>query len=115
MVTKANQPNKRWAEYDKVKCNCGHYPKDHFNREGVCSKCGCTWYYPNDKFIRTFSDKDKRETYEKQNGICTFCKKYFEISEMEADHITPWSKGGKTITENCQMLCLSCNRTKGAK
>ncbi len=25
---------------------------------------------------------------------------------MEADHITPWSKGGKTIAENCQMLCL---------
>jgi len=31
---------------------------------------------------------------------------------MEADHITPWSKGGKTIAENCQMLCVDCNRRK---
>ena len=35
-------------------------------------------------------------------------------SEMEADHITPWSKGGKTNAANCQMLCLEDNRRKGA-
>ena len=34
-----------------VKCNCGHYKKDHYRGEGQCSKCGCTWYYPNDKWI----------------------------------------------------------------
>jgi 5-methylcytosine-specific restriction endonuclease McrA len=33
---------------------------------------------------------------------------------MEADHITPWSKGGKTTVENCQLLCLDCNRRKSA-
>jgi len=27
-------------------------------------------------------------------------------------HITPWSKGGKTVVNNCQMLCRECNRTK---
>ena len=32
-------------------------------------------------------------------------KKLFDIDEMEADHITAWSKGGKTVLENCQMLC----------
>ena len=32
---------------------------------------------------------------------------------MEADHITPWSKGGKTEAANCQMLCLADNRQKG--
>ena len=31
---------------------------------------------------------------------------------MEADHITPWHEGGKTIEENCQMLCKDCNRRK---
>ena len=31
---------------------------------------------------------------------------------MQADHIKPWSKGGKTIAENCQMLCAKCNREK---
>ena len=35
-------------------------------------------------------------------------------NQMQADHITPWSKGGKTIAENCQMLCADCNRRKGA-
>ncbi|MCE2490565.1 MAG: HNH endonuclease [Anaerolineae bacterium] len=34
---------------------------------------------------------------------------------MEADHITPWSEGGKTIEENCQMLCRKCNREKASK
>ena len=33
---------------------------------------------------------------------------------MEADHTTPWSKGGKTDAANCQMLCLEHNRRKGA-
>jgi len=65
--------------------------------------------------IRSFSDRQKRETYERQQGICTHCKEYFTIDNMEADHITPWSQGGKTVPENCQMLCKRCNRTKAAK
>ena len=43
------------------------------------------------------------------------CKKTFEIGEMEADHITPWSKGGRTDAANCQLLCLDDNRRKGGK
>lgn len=62
--------------------------------------------------IRAFSDNMKREAYEKQNGICPRCKKHFELSEMEADHITPWRQGGKTIAANCQMLCKEDNRRK---
>ena len=31
---------------------------------------------------------------------------------MDADHITPWSKGGKTVLENCQILFKECNRRK---
>lgn len=65
--------------------------------------------------IRAFSEKVKRETYEKQNGICTQCHKHFELKEMEADHIDPWHSGGKTIAENCQMLCKQCNRRKSGK
>jgi hypothetical protein len=65
--------------------------------------------------IRAFTDKMKREAYEKQKGICVKCKKLFEIEEMEADHITPWHEGGKTIAENCQMLCKQDNRTKSGK
>lgn len=62
--------------------------------------------------IRAFSPQQKREAYERQNGICVKCGKQFNFDEMEADHITPWSEGGKTIAENCQMLCKTCNRIK---
>ena len=65
--------------------------------------------------IRAFSDKMKREAYERQKGICAKCGEHFEIEEMEADHITPWHEGGKTVAENCQMLCKQCNRTKSGK
>ena len=65
--------------------------------------------------IRAFTDNMKREAYERQRGICPICKEHFEINEMEADHITPWSQGGKTIAENCQMLCRDCNRRKSDK
>ncbi|MDR0611589.1 MAG: HNH endonuclease [Planctomycetaceae bacterium] len=34
------------------------------------------------------------------------------MTKMEGDHITPWSQGGKTTAENCQMLCKDCNRRK---
>ena len=62
--------------------------------------------------IRTFDDNTKREVYEEQKGVCPKCGETFEYEDMEGDHITPWSKGGKTIKENCQMLCKGCNRTK---
>ena len=65
--------------------------------------------------IRAFSDNMKRESYEHQKGICPKCKKLFDISEMEGDHIDPWSKGGKTTADNCQMLCKPCNRRKSSK
>lgn len=62
--------------------------------------------------IRVFTAAMKRSAYEKQKGICAKCGKHFDLSEMEADHVTPWSKGGKTAAANCQMLCLPCNRAK---
>jgi len=63
--------------------------------------------------IREFTDKTKREAYERQKGVCSKCGKKFKIEEMEADHITPWIDGGKTTAENCQMLCRDDNRRKG--
>lgn len=65
--------------------------------------------------IRAFDANTKREVYERQNGICKICCKHFEIDQMEADHITPWKEGGRTIADNCQMLCRDCNRRKSAK
>ncbi len=65
--------------------------------------------------IRAFTDKQKREAFERQKGVCVKCNVEFKINEMEADHITPWHSGGKTIAENCQMLCRHDNRIKSGK
>ena len=84
--------------------------------EDVSNKKGIYSYVLNRQekhlSIRVFTDNQKREAYEKQKGICAKCKKSFEIKEMEADHITPWSKGGRTTAENCQLLCREDNRRK---
>lgn len=87
--------------------------------EDVTKKSGIYEYVliRNEKFlnIRAFTDRMKREAYEGQKGICKRCKKHFEIEEMEADHIRPWHEGGKTIADNCQMLCKDDNRTKSGR
>lgn len=62
--------------------------------------------------LRAFTDNMKQEAWERQKGMCPVCKKHFPITQMEGDHITPWSKGGKTIASNCQMLCKDDNRKK---
>lgn len=77
--------------------------------------------------LRAFSDSVKRAVYEKQGGVCANSDGHIkgvkcphsgeklDISQMEADHRIPWSKGGKTEKENCQMLCVECNRAKSDK
>lgn len=86
--------------------------------EDVTNKKGIYFYVlgENEKHlnIRAFSEQQKREAFERQDGKCAKCGKPFALEEMEADHITPWSEGGKTVSENCQMLCIECNRRKGA-
>ena len=65
--------------------------------------------------LRAFDGNMRREVYERQKGGCPVCGNHFEIEEMEADHITPWCRGGRTVAENCQMLCRECNRRKSGK
>jgi hypothetical protein len=68
--------------------------------------------------LRAFDEKTKQTIYAQQAGICPDCppeKGPFAMAEMEADHKTPWSKGGKTTSENCEMLCREHNRSKGGK
>jgi hypothetical protein len=71
----------------------------------------------DDKYLslRAFSEGIKLKVYEKQEGICKICGKHFEYEEMEGDHIVPWHDGGKTVEENCHMLCKLDNRTKSGK
>jgi len=65
--------------------------------------------------IRSFTPAMKQKVYEKQKGKCIICGEHFDISDMEADHIDPWKDGGKTIEENCQLLCKEDNRRKSGK
>ena len=68
--------------------------------------------------LRAFTDKQKREAFTRQGGVCIKpdgCGKTFPIEKMEGDHIQSWVVGGKTDSKNCQMLCKKCNRAKGAK
>ena len=87
-----------------------------FLDDDVDDKAGIYTYVLSreEKFLnlRAFSDQIKQKAYEKQKGICRHCKKKFDFSEMDADHIKPWSKGGKSSDpNNCQMLCIPCNRS----
>jgi hypothetical protein len=79
--------------------------------------------------IRVFDEKTKKTVYEKQTKAavakgesnCPFCaighdnnaKRIYRLNEMDADHVTAWSKGGATDASNCQMLCKTHNRAKG--
>jgi 5-methylcytosine-specific restriction endonuclease McrA len=87
--------------------------------EDVTKKSGIYEYVltRNEKYlsIRAFTDKQKRESYERQKGICVKCGVQFELNEMEADHIKPWHEGGKSTADNCQMLCKDDNRRKSGK
>ena len=81
--------------------------------------------------VRCFDEPTKKRVYIRQTeeakdkGIsnCPLCaissgansKKIWKQSEMEADHVTAWSKGGATNESNCQMLCQTHNRAKGNK
>ncbi|MBE8158497.1 MAG: DUF262 domain-containing protein [Betaproteobacteria bacterium] len=73
--------------------------------------------------LRAFSDSQKATAYEQQGGKCGKgvkggkygCGKPFPFGEMQGDHITPWSKEGKTTDDNCQMLCQPCNILKSNK
>jgi hypothetical protein len=79
--------------------------------------------------VRVFDEATKKSKYAIQTteaekkGVsnCSFCAighdanktKIWKISEMDADHVTAWSKGGATDAKNCEMLCKSHNRAKG--
>ena len=65
--------------------------------------------------LRGFPEKIKLAVWEEQEHKCKICGREFDFEFMEGDHITPWRDGGRTVIENCQMLCRECNRRKGAK
>ena len=80
--------------------------------------------------VRVFDDRIKATVYQRQTteatkkgeSNCPYCAmssndkarvKIWKIEEMDADHVTAWSKGGSTDISNCQMLCKTHNRSKG--
>ena len=65
--------------------------------------------------LRAFPEDIKLAVWESQSHRCAICGKEFDFEFMEGDHITPWREGGRTVVENCQMLCRDCNRRKGGR
>lgn len=77
--------------------------------------------------LRAFPPSIAHAVYEKQQHRCPYCDRQvdghaypmgvteYKFEEMEADHIIPWHDGGKTIEDNCQMLCKYHNRAKSGK
>lgn len=81
--------------------------------------------------VRCFDEPTKRSVYDRQTAEakaqdvsnCPDCAlghdankhKIWRLDEMDADHVTAWSKGGATDPSNCQMLCKHHNRAKGNK
>ena len=65
--------------------------------------------------LRAFPDDIKLAVWELQGHCCKLCGRELDFELMEGDHITPWRDGGRTVKENCQMLCRDCNRRKGGK
>jgi hypothetical protein len=81
--------------------------------------------------IRVFDEATKNSTYARQTkdaqlkgmSNCSNCTlipnanddKIWKLAEMDADHVSPWSKGGSTTADNCQMLCRTHNQAKGNK
>ncbi len=81
--------------------------------------------------VRVFDEATKKSVYAKQKteaenkGIsnCPLCAvgnntnktKIWSLAEMDADHVSAWSKGGATDIKNCEMLCKTHNRAKGNK
>lgn len=79
--------------------------------------------------VRVFDEAVKRAVYKKQTekaeqehiSNCPLCalgsnankNKIWPLKDMDADHVTAWSKGGATAIENCEMLCVTHNRSKG--
>ena len=79
--------------------------------------------------VRVFDDKVKRAVYAEQKQAaeargesnCPLCaignnankSRIYKLDEMDADHVSAWSKGGDSSAKNCQMLCITHNRAKG--
>ena len=101
------------------------------NRRGIFEYVlgGCTDTKLLD--VRVFDEATKKSVYKQQTAAareagksnCPLCclghdgnsKKIWDLKDMDADHVTAWSKGGATDIKNCQMLCKSHNRAKGNK
>ena len=105
---------------------CGIYVK---NRRGAFEYILGGLQEPRLLDVRVFDEATKRSVYAEQTSAaktknesnCPLCamgpvankQKVYGFKEMDADHVSAWSKGGGSSANNCQMLCITHNRAKG--
>ncbi len=129
----------RWKKVDKTKVTEDtdlltfsnkrqHGEKNLEDRDSILRHIFFEYLKNNDKKIiekdskRAFSELERTEIYRRDNGLCQQClregkpeeKAAVSWSKYQADHVIPHSKGGQTIVENAELLCQTCNLSKGA-
>ena len=57
--------------------------------------------------------EERLRVYKMYDGHCAYCGKSIKYENMQVDHIVPMNKGGKTVSDNLQILCRFCNGEKG--
>ncbi len=91
-----------------------HHYRSHFKGKTVLCNCDDPF---ESNFFKYFVLNFNRLGLKKLVATCYFsspiCGETFEFEQVQADHIIPWSKGGRTVPDNCQMLCRDCNLIKG--
>jgi hypothetical protein len=127
-----------YEEYHKTAYNAAKLDTEVtelFADEAVTSPKGVFEYLLSGKkktellTVRLFDEKTKKAAYNRQTkdaektgkSNCSVCanvknanqSRIYKLSEMEADHVTAWSKGGQSGIDNCEMLCETHNRAKG--
>jgi len=80
-------------------------------RNEILRKLMIPFLIPKDK-KRNFTEEERLIIWAKSNKKCCMCNKNLTYEEYQADHKDPYSKGGKTILENGQVLCFGCNASK---
>ena len=87
-----------------IRCNCGHLSKYHFNGEGCCVECGCTWYHPNDRWLK----KQKRTAHERiefWRNVCGYWQRENEeLRKWDLRQHIPDGKYCNAGGDGCRLL-----------
>lgn len=126
-------PIKKWQK--TCSYECGYFLQNHRYptaiNNGLCMRCGRSLEHKRNGAIycsktcqtmdHTFKHRGgsrtgiarRRLIIERDNATCYMCNKVIPVTEIELDHLIPYSRGGDSSPQNLSVSCLSCNRSRG--